>query len=410
MSATPLALLASLSMDVAITGGYVVPVDGEPVDGGTVLIRDGKIGAVGGADDVEVPDDVPVVDATGLWVLPGFVEAHGHVGVWEEAEGWAGQDTNEMTDPNGARLRALDAINPAEIGFSDALSGGVTTIVVLPGSGNPIGGQTAALKTAGRTVDDMLVREPVSVKSALGENPKRVYGEQKKLPSTRLGVAAVIREAFTKAQNYRAQRDHASDEGKPFDRDLTLETLAKVLDGELPWSQHCHRADDIATAMRLANEFGYRLIVNHGTEAHLVADLLAERGIPVIIGPLFTTRSKVELRNRSLRNPGRLARAGVQIAITTDHPVVPIHFLVHQATLAVKEGLDRATALRSITANPAQIMGLDDRVGALRPGLDGDVVLWSGDPLDVMSRALRVFIGGREVYSYAEPHDELLGG
>jgi len=351
-----------------------------------------------------------VVDAAGLWVLPGFVEAHGHVGVCEEAEGWAGQDTNEKTDPNGARLRALDAINPAERGFTDALSGGITTVVVLPGSANPIGGQTAAVKTAGRTVDDMLIREPVSVKSALGENPKRTYGDQKKLPSTRLGVAAVIRDAFTQAQNYRAQREHAESDGKPFDRDLTLETLARVLDGELPWSQHCHRADDIATALRLADEFGYRLIVNHGTEGHLLADLLAERNIPVIIGPLFTTRSKVELRQRSLRNPGRLARAGVQIAITTDHPVVPIHFLVHQATLAMKEGLDRTTALRSITANPARIMGLDDRVGALRPGLDGDVVLWSGDPLDVMSRALRVFIAGREVYSYAEPHDELLGG
>jgi imidazolonepropionase-like amidohydrolase len=394
-------------MDVAITGGYVVPIDGDPVDGGTVLIRDGRIDAVG---DVPVPDGFPTVDATGQWVLPGFVEAHGHVGLWEEAEGWAGQDTNEMTDPNGARLRALDAVNPADTGFADALSGGVTTVVVLPGSGNPIGGQTAALKTAGRTVEDMLIREPVSVKSALGENPKRVYGDQKKLPSTRLGVAAVLRDAFTAAQNYRARREHAAAEGTPFDRDLTLETLARVLDGELPWTQHCHRADDIATAMRLAAEFGYRLIVNHGTEAHLIADRLVERDIPVIIGPLFTTRSKVELRNRSLRNPGRLARAGVQIAITTDHPVVPIHFLVHQATLAVKEGLDRDTALRSITLNPARMMGLDDRVGALRPGLDGDVVLWSGDPLDVMSRALRVFIGGREVFSYAEPPDEPLGG
>jgi imidazolonepropionase-like amidohydrolase len=392
-------------MNVAITGGHVVPVDTDPIDGGTVLIADGKITAVGPAGEVDVPDDVPVVDATGQWVLPGFVEAHGHVGVWEEAEGWAGQDTNEMTDPNGARFRAIDGINPADTGFTDALCGGVTTMVIKPGSGNPIGGQTVAVKCAGRTVDEMVMRQPCSVKSALGENPKRVYGERKKLPSTRLGVAAVIREAFTKAQNYSRQRAHAEAEGKPFDRDLGLEVLASVLDGELPWSQHCHRADDIATAMRLADEFGYRLVVNHGTEAHLLTDLLVAKDIPVIIGPLFTTRSKVELRQRSLRNPGLLARAGVRIAITTDHPVVPIHFLVHQATLAMKEGLDRDTALRSITINPAQIMGLDDRVGALRPGLDGDVVLWSGDPLDVMSRALRVFIAGREVYAYNPPPD-----
>jgi imidazolonepropionase-like amidohydrolase len=387
-------------MNVAITGGYVVPVEGAPIDGGTVLIQDGKIVAVGPDAEVEIPDDVPVVDAGGSWVLPGFVEAHGHMGVHEEAEGWAGQDTNEMTDPNGARLRALDAINPAETGFKDALSGGVTTAVIKPGSGNPIGGQTVAVKCWGRTVDDMVIRQPVSVKSALGENPKRVYGEQKKLPSTRQGVAAVIRDAFTKAQDYKARKAHAAEEGKPFDRDGTSEVLVKVLDGELPWSQHCHRADDIATALRLAQEFGYRLIVNHGTEGHLLADLLVERGVPVIIGPLFTTRSKVEVRNRSLRNPGILVRAGVQLAITTDHPVIPIHFLVHQVTLAVKEGLDSDVALRTITANPAKIMGLDDRVGSLRPGLDGDVVIWSGDPLDVMSRALRVFIEGREVYTF----------
>lgn len=389
-----------LVMNLAITSGYVVPVDGDPIDGGTVLIQDGKITAVG--RDVAVPDGTPVVDAAGGWVLPGFVEAHGHLGVHEEAEGWAGQDTNEMTDPNGARLRALDAINPADLAFADALSGGVTTAVIKPGSGNPIGGQTVAIKCWGRTVDEMLLKEPVSVKSALGENPKRVYGDQKKLPSTRQGVAAVIRDAFMKAQDYQAKKAAAEAEGKPFDRDGTLEILARVLDGELPWCQHTHRADDIATALRLAGEFGYRLVINHGTEGHLLADTLAERNVPVIIGPLFTSRSKVELRQRSLRNPGILARAGVQVAITTDHPVVPIHFLVHQATLAVKEGLDPADALRSITVNPARIMGIDDRVGALKPGLDGDVVIWSGDPLDVMSRALKVYVSGREVYTYTD--------
>ncbi|MEU1719970.1 amidohydrolase [Nonomuraea sp. NPDC005692] len=387
-------------MTLAIINGYVVPVDGDPIEGGTVLVGDGKIVAVG--RDVRIPDSATAVDADGGWVLPGFVEAHGHLGVYEEAEGWAGNDTNEMTDPNGARLRALDAINPADQGFADALSGGVTTVVIKPGSGNPIGGQTVAVKCWGRSVDEMLVREPVSVKSALGENPKRVYGDQKKLPSTRQGVAAVIRDALMKAQDYKAKKAAAEREDKPFDRDGTLEILVRVLDGELPWCQHAHRADDIATALRLADEFGHRLILNHGTEGHLLADTLAERNVPVIIGPLFTSRSKVELRQRALRNPGILARAGVELAITTDHPVVPIHFLVHQATLAVKEGLDRDTALRSITVNPARIMGLDDRVGSLRPGLDGDVVIWSGDPLDVMSRALRVFIAGREVYSYVD--------
>jgi imidazolonepropionase-like amidohydrolase len=391
---------------VAITGGYVVPVTGEAIEGGTVLIEDGKIIAVGTAADVDVPDDAEIVDASGTWVLPGFVEAHGHAGVGEEGLGWEGRDYNEMTDPNGARLRAIDGINPDDQGFRDALAGGVTTMVVKPGSGNPIGGQTAAVKVWGRTVEDMLVKAPVSMKSALGENPKRVYGEQKKLPSTRLGVAAVIRDALMKAQDYVKKRDHAAAEDKPFDRDATLESLAQVLSGEIPWCQHTHRADDIATAIRLADEFGYRLVVNHGTEGHLLADVLAEREIPVIIGPLFTSRSKVEVNRRSLRNPGILARAGVKIAITTDHPVVPIDFLVHQATLSVKEGLDTDTALRSITINPAEILGLDDRVGALAPGLDADIVLWSGDPLDVMSRALRVWVNGDEVYHFDEVKGE----
>ncbi|MCM3661565.1 amidohydrolase [Georgenia satyanarayanai] len=383
---------------VAVTGGYVVPVDGEPIENGTVLVVDGVIAAVG--SDVEVPDGVRVVDATGSWVLPGFVESHAHMGVHEEGEGWAGADVNEMTDPIGAGLRALDAINIEEEGFRDALVGGVTSAVVKPGSGNPIGGQTVAIKTwGGRTVDEQLLRERVSVKSALGENPKRVYGDKKALPSTRLGVAKVIRDGFVKAQNYAATRDHALAEGKPVERDLTLETLVAVLDGELIWDQHTHRHDDIATAIRLAEEFGYRLVVNHGTDGARVADVLAEKGVPVIFGPLFTSRSKVELRDRDIASLARLAEAGVKVAITTDHPVVPINFLVHQASLAVKEGLDREVALRALTINPAEILGLDDRVGALRPGLDGDVVVWSGDPLDVFSRVQRVLITGAEVYS-----------
>ncbi|WP_298181186.1 amidohydrolase [Saccharomonospora sp.] len=393
-------------MTTAIIGGYVVPVDGEPIDGGTVLMDHGKIVAVGTQADVEVPDDAELVDASGSWVLPGFIDAHAHLGVHEDGEGWSGDDTNEMTDPNGARFRAIDGIDPYEIGFDDALAGGVTSVVIKPGSGNPIGGETVGVKTWGRTVVDMLFAEQVSVKSALGENPKRIYGGKDKTPSTRLGVAAVLREAFTEARNYAAKREHARAEGKPFEVDLALETLSRVLDGELYWDQHTHRADDIVTAVRLAEEFGYKLVVNHGTEGHLVADFLAERDIPVILGPLFTTRSKVELRHRTLRAAGILARAGVRVAITTDHPVIPINFLVHQATLAVKEGLDPETALRTLTVNPAQILGLDDRVGALKPGLDADVVIWSGDPLDVMNRALRVFVRGREVYHFDESTGE----
>ena len=387
---------------VAITGGRVVPIAGEPVDGGTVLVADGRITAVGG--DVAIPGGVRVIDATGCWVLPGFIEAHGHVGVHEEGEGWAGQDTNEMTEPVTAQVRALDAINPADLGFRDAIAGGVLAVNVNPGSGNPVGGQTAAVKCWGRTVDEMLLRAPSGMKSALGENPKRVYGERKKTPSTRLGTAAVIRGALVDAANYLqrldSERQKPDGERKPVDRDLKLEALGKVLRREIPWRQHCHRADDIATAIRIAEEFGYDLVIDHGTEAYLLADLIAARNIPVIIGPLLTSRSKVELRNRSLANPGRLARAGVTIAITTDHPVVPINFLAHQAALSVNEGLDRETALQALTINPARIVGIDDRLGSIEVGKDADLVIWSGDPLDVRSRVERALVGGAQVYAY----------
>jgi imidazolonepropionase-like amidohydrolase len=391
------------SRDTAIVGGRVVPVEGEPIEGGTVLFRDGKITAIEGSG-FTVPSDALVVDASGKWVLPGFIDAHAHAGVAEEAEGWAGQDTNERTDPNTAHVRALDAINPADQGFRDAIIGGVLAVNVNPGSANPIGGQTVAIKCWGRTVDEMVLREPAGLKSALGENPKRVYGDRNETPSTRLGTAAVIRGAFVAAQNYQAKLAAAaqkdSSERPVVDRDLKLEALSRVLRREIPWRQHCHRADDIATAMRMAREFGYDLVIDHGTEAHLLAGQIAAAQIPVIIGPLFTSRSKVELRNRSLANPGRLAAAGVTIAITTDHPVVPINFLIHQATLAVKEGLDPVTALQAVTINPARVIGVDDRIGSLAVGKDADLVIWSGDPLDVMSRAERAFLDGQEIYHY----------
>jgi imidazolonepropionase-like amidohydrolase len=389
---------------VAIVGGRVVPISGEPLDSGTILVVGGKITAVG--SDLDIPVDATVIDAAGGWVLPGFIEAHGHVGVHEEAEGWAGSDSNELTEPVTAQVRALDAINPADLGFRDAVSGGVLAVNVNPGSGNPIGGQTAALKCWGRTVDEMLLKAPAGMKAALGENPKRVYGERKQSPSTRLGTAAVIRGALVDAANYLAKLDaeqrKPENDRKYIDRDLKLEALGRVLRKEIPWRQHCHRADDIATAMRLAEEFGYNLVIDHGTEAHLLADILAAKDIPVIIGPLFTSRSKVELRNRSLDNPGKLASAGVTIAITTDHPVVPINFLAHQAALSVKHGLDRDNALRALTINPARIIGVDDRLGSIEPGKDADLVIWSGDPLDVLSRVTLALMDGEEIYRFED--------
>jgi imidazolonepropionase-like amidohydrolase len=379
---------------LAIVGGRVIPVAGAPIEDGVVLVNDGRVEAVG--RDVRVPDGAEWVGAAGKVVLPGLVDAHTHLGVHEEAEGWAGQDTNEMTEPVTPQVRALDAINPADLGFADAVAGGVLTVNVNPGSGNPIGGQAAAVRSAGRTVDDMVLRAPSGLKSALGENPKRVYGDRKQLPSTRLGTAAVIRDALVKARNYLDKLDRGDD--PPPERDLRWEALGLVLSGEIPWRQHCHRADDIATALRLADEFGYRLVIDHGTEAVLLADRLAERDVPVLIGPLLTSRSKVELRNRSLTNPGRLAAAGVELGIITDHPVVPIHLLAVQAALAVREGLDPAAALRAVTLAPARVLGLDDRLGSLEPGKHATLCVWSGDPLDARSRVEAAWIEGRQVF------------
>ena len=374
----------------AITNAHVVPIIGEPFTG-TVVVSGSVITALG--PQAEVPAGAQVLDADGAWLLPGFIDAHVHLGMHPEGEDGSGSDVNEMTDPNMAAVRAIDAVDPFDPGFDDALSGGVTTVNVNPGSGNPIGGQTVAIHTHGRYVDEMVLRAPSGIKSALGENPKRIYGAKDKTPSTRLGTALVIRQGFIEAQNYLAAND-------PDKRDAKLEALGMVLRREIPWRQHAHRTDDVATALRLAAEFGYELVLDHGTEAHVIGDVVAAAGVPVLIGPLFTTKSKVELRGRSLANPRRLAEAGVEISIITDHPVIPINFLIHQCTLAVKEGLDRETALRAVTIHPAKVLGLEARIGSLEAGKDADLVLWSGDPLDVFSRALRVWIGGKQVMEY----------
>ncbi|WP_150460726.1 amidohydrolase [Nesterenkonia ebinurensis] len=374
-----------------VENAHIVPVAGEPFDG-SLVVTEGKIAKLG--PKAKAPRGHERIDAEGCWLLPGFIDAHVHLGVHEEGEGWAGADFNEKTDPVTAAVRALDAINPVEVGFDDALAGGVTTVNVNPGSANPIGGLTVAIKTHGAVVDEMVLRSPSGLKAALGENPKRVYGEQNKTPSTRLGTALTLRKAFAEARKW---ADKPADE-RP--ADLVSEALIQVLNREIPWRQHCHRADDIATAIRIADEFGYELVLDHGTEAYKLADRLAERGIPVLCGPLIVARSKVEVRDRTPRGPGILAKAGVKVSIITDHPVVPIDFLIHQAALAVKEGLDPAEALRAITINPAEVLGVADRVGSLEQGKDADLVLWEGDPLDTRNRALRTWIEGREVLRF----------
>jgi imidazolonepropionase-like amidohydrolase len=382
--------------ELAIVGGTVVSVEGEPIPGGTVLIRDGRIAAVGA--DVDVPAGATVVDASGRWVVPGLVDAHTHMGTLEEGEGWAGDDHDEATVPVTAQLRALDAINHADHGFRDAIGGGVLTVGVNPGSCNPIAGETVAVRCIGRSVDEMVLRSPAGMKSALGENPKRYHGDAGRLPATRMGIAAVIRQALAEAAEYSARRAADPDNGPAID--LGKEALGRVLRREIPWRQHCHRADDILTAVRLSEEFGYDLVVDHGTEAHLVADVLAERGIPVLLGPLIVGRGKVELRNRSFRNARLLAEAGIELSLVTDHPVIPANLLVVQAAYAVREGLDRDVALRAITINPARVLGVADRIGSLVAGKDADLCVWSGDPLDPMQRVELAYVRGREIFRW----------
>lgn len=380
-------------MVLAITNAYVMPIEGEPFHG-TVIAENGLITALG--PDVDVPADAEVRDAAGAWLLPGLVDAHSHLGISEEIWGWAGEDTNEMTNPVTASVRALDAINPNDVGFDDALAGGITAVNVLPGSANVIGGLAVALSTYGNYVDDMVLRHPSGLKSALGENPKRVYGKKDKTPSTRLGVAQVMRNAIYKAKDYQAKKD--AGENPPYDMDS--EHINLVLSGQIPWRQHSHRADDIATAFRVAEEFGYELVIDHGTEGYPIADKFAERNIPVLYGPLMTNRSKVEVQDQSNAAPRIYHEAGVKVSIITDHPVIPTEHLITSVALAVREGLDRVEAMRMVTMNPAEVLGLADQLGSLEVGKRADLALWSGDPLDIMQRVVDVWVGGKHAYTY----------
>jgi imidazolonepropionase-like amidohydrolase len=374
-----------------------------------VVIERGKIAAVGRAPRIKKLADV--VDASGKCVVPGFVEAHCHVALFADGIDARYYDGNEMTDPVTPHLRAIDAIHPEDLAFADLRRAGITTINTSPGSANVVGGQTAIVKTAGRTVEEMLFRAPAALKMALGENPKRVYGEQKKSPSTRMGNAAVLREALVKAQNYMEKKARHEEKSaapsrgakaalqpEPFERDLRLEILASALRREIPTHIHAHRADDIVTAIRIAEEFGLDLVLIHATEGYKVAELIAEKGIPCIPGPVLFSRMKLELRGLTPRNPGLLARAGVKVAIQTDEGSAA-RYLTLNAALAVSEGMDERDALRAITLAPAEILRIDDRVGSLAPGKDADVAILSAHPLDIAHcRVERVLIDGKTVH------------
>ena len=382
-----------------IINGTVHTMDGPIVEKGYVAVSGSKIVQVGPMEECPASWKGEIFDAQGGHICPGFIDAHCHLGMFGDALGFESDDGNEETDPCTPHLRAIDAINPLDRCFAEARAAGVTTVLTGPGSANPVSGQFAALKTDGRWVDAMVVRAPAAMKLALGENPKQVYHDRDETPVTRMATAAIIRENLRKAVEYGEKADRAAQEedADPPDYDARLEALLPVVRGKLPVHIHAHRADDIATGVRIAKEFNLKCVMVHGTEGHLIPELLAGEGIPVITGPALGDRSKPELSNMTLENPARLRRAGVEIAICTDHPEVPIQYLPLCAALAVKGGLDEESALAAITISAAKIAGLGDFLGSLTPGKEADVVVTDRHPLELLGRVEAVFLGGRRI-------------
>ncbi len=378
-----------------IKNGYVKTMAGPDIENGYVLINDeGKIAEVGAnyaGGEVE-----NVIDAEGRLVTPGCVEAHCHTGLNGYAMGWAGKDINESADPITPQMRAIDGINPMDESLALALRGGVTTACTGPGSANIIGGTFAAIKLAGKRVDKMIVKFPLAMKCAFGENPKSVYGQsKKKSPVTRMAVAALMRETLYKAKRYSEDKDA----GKNPSFDIRYEALIPVIKGEIPLKAHAHRADDILTSIRIAKEFGLKLTLDHCTEGALIADELAEEGYPAFVGPTLGGKSKLELANKDFPTAGILHKAGVPISIITDAPVIPLQFLPMCAGLAVNAGLPMEEGWRAITINPATQTGIADRVGSLEVGKDGDVVVWTADPLTrIGGESYITVVDGKVVY------------
>ncbi len=398
---------------LAIIHGTVMTITQGTLEHGTVLIEGDKIKAVG--IDLPVPAGAEIIDATGKVVMPGLIDAHCHTGLFGDGIGWEHADGNEMTDPITPHMRALDGIHPEDMAFPDLVEAGVTTIMTGPGSGNLIGGTWACIKTAPRpSIEEMILLEPAGMKMALGENPRRVYGGKNKMPSTRMGNAGELRSALVSAQNYQAKWQQYEKDVEAYrakvqagekdvkepaapERNLKWESLSRVLNRGMRVHIHAHRADDILTAVRIAEEFNLDLNIEHATEGYKIADILAKKGVPCTVGPILFSRSKYELRNMTPKNPGLLAKAGVKVAIQTDE-MSAVRYLSINAALAVREGMPEEEALKAITLHAAEVIGVQDRVGSLEAGKDADVVIFSGHPFDYRTVAEKVLIDGQIVY------------
>ncbi len=369
------------------------------IKNGFVKINGNIIENVGKMEELDIENE-QVVDMKGKYLYPGFIDAHTHLGMVEDGLTFEGDDINEAVDPVTPNLRAIDAINPMDRCFSEALSAGVTTVITGPGSSNPIAGQMVAIKTYGTRIDNMIIKDPVSMKFSLGENPKNTFSEKSQSPSTRMAVAALIREQLSKARKYLLDKNeffNDPDENEEPEFDAKNEALIPLLKREIPAHFHAHRSDDIFTAIRIAKEFNLDYVIIHCTEGHLIADELKRENTKVFSGPFLSDRSKPELVNLTPKTPGVLAKKGVKASIVTDHPVTPIQYLPVCASLAVREGMDAYEALKSITINAAEIAGIDNRVGSIEPMKDADILVFEHDALDFRSKPVEVFFEGKKV-------------
>ena len=371
--------------------------EGKIYEKGDILIKDGKISKIGG-DLSQYIGEEEVIDAKGLLIFPGFIEAHCHLGLHEEGNNGAGNGTNEASEPITPQMRAIDGINPFDGGFQSAREAGVTTAVIGPGSANVIGGQFAAVKTSGICIDDMIIKEPVAIKVAFGENPKRVYSGKNKMPNTRMAIAALLRETLIEAVNYKNRKIDAEIEDRDFSKNLKYEALLPLINREIPMKAHAHRADDILTAIRIAKEFNLKLTLDHCTEGHLISDYIKRENLDAIVGPTLSFNGKAETLKKTFKTPKALIDKGIKVAITTDHPVVTIDKLPLCAAMAMKEGITFNEALEAITINPAEIIGIDERVGSLKEGKDGDLVILNGSPFEIATKTIYTIINGEVVY------------
>lgn len=385
-----------------IKNGKILTMVGKSYDNGCILIDGKKIIAI--KEHIEETKEMEVIDAKGGWVMPGIIEAHCHVGITEEKKGMEGDDCNEMTNPITPYLRALDGINTLDAAFDDAVRAGITSAMVGPGSANVVGGQFVFMKTKGRVIDEIVVRAPAAMKVAFGENPKRNYGEKDKMPGTRMAIAGMLREEIFKAITYLNKKEIAKKKNEAFELDFRLEPWIPVLKRQIPLKAHVHRADDILTAIRIAEEFHLMMTLDHCSEGYLIPEEVAKSGFPAIAGPALATRNKIEVQNANFRTPGILHKAGIKVAITTDHPVTPIQYLPKCAGFAARDGLGIEEGLKAITIYAAEICGVADRVGSLEVGKDADIAIFDDNPMQTLTHTLYTLIDGEVAYSHEHVH------